>query len=96
MHQGANMDKRLYATKNKGRNKRDTKVTRRRNEGTSATTMQQAPDVSLPTLRCSLRGDRSVPQSPGMWNHIADGGLLQDPDIHEQGDADEESSMNTM
>jgi hypothetical protein len=97
MHQGANMDKRLNATKNKGRNKRDTKVTKRRNEGTSATTMQQAPDVaSSPTLRRSLRGDRSVPQSPGIWNHIAEGGLLQDPDIHEQGDAEEEALMNTM
>jgi hypothetical protein len=96
MHQGANMDKRLNATKNKGRNKRDTKVTKGRNEGTSSTTMQQAPDVALPTLLRSLRGDRSVPQSPGMGNHIAEGGLLQDPDIHEQGDADEEAPMNTM
>jgi hypothetical protein len=90
------MDKRLNATKNKGRNKRDMKVTKRRIEGTSATTMQQAPDVSSPTLRRSLQGDRSVPQSPGMWNHIAEGGLLQDQDIHKQGDADEEASMNTM
>lgn len=96
VHQGANMDKRLNATKNKGRNKRDTKVTKRRTEGTSQTTMQQAPDVASPILRRSLRGDRSVPQSPGMWNHIAEGGLLQDQDIHEQGGADEEASMDTM
>jgi hypothetical protein len=66
----------------------------RGNEGTSTTTMQQ--DVASPTLRRSLGGDRSVPQSPGMWNHIAEGGLLQDLDIHEQGGADEEASMDTM
>jgi hypothetical protein len=90
------MDKRLNATKNRGGNKRDKKVTKRRNKGTSATAMQQAPDVASSTLRRSLRGDHSVPQSPGMWNHIAEGGLLQDSDIHEQGDADEEASMNTM
>jgi hypothetical protein len=58
--------------------------------------MQQGPDVASPTLCPSLRGSRSVPQSPGMLNHIAEGGLLQDPDIHEQGDADEEALMNTM
>jgi hypothetical protein len=75
LHKGTSLDKRANNQKNTGRKNRDTKVTQKRIQGAIT-----APIIGSPTLRRSLRGERTIVQSPGMWDDIANGGL-KDPSV---------------
>jgi hypothetical protein len=71
-HKGTSLDKRVNSQKNAGRKNRDTKVTQKRIQGAG---------IAPTNIRRSLRGERTVPQGPGMWENIENGGLKDPPNM---------------
>jgi len=79
--QGVQRDKRLNDQKNNLSKKRDENILRKR-----------AAAVTPPHPRRSSRNERTVVQTPDMWNDIAKG-ALNHQDISDQGDAAEKAMM---
>ena len=83
-NEGQRKDTRVNNQRNNGRNNRDLLVARRRKQGNSRT------PATLGTRR-SLRGTRTIGQSPNMWDDIEKGAI-----VPPESQTDEEATIASM